>query len=269
MSLSSTFVSSIHYYPIKSCAGAALTEAKLTPRGIEHDREFLLVAENGRFLTQRELPRMALVAPSVTNDRLTLNAPGMAEKTIPITKAGPTTSIVVWRSTCDAVDQGDEVATWLSSYLDFPCRLVRMAEGFVRGVNPDFAKRPLDQVSFADGYPVMLLSEGSLEDLNGRLDHPLPMNRFRPNIVVRGCVPFAEDDWQEIRIASVGFDVVKPCARCTVTTVDQATGIKQPKEPLATLSTFRLRNGQPMFGQNMLHHSNGTFRVGDSVEVLK
>ncbi|MEM7113932.1 MAG: MOSC N-terminal beta barrel domain-containing protein [Chloroflexota bacterium] len=267
--MTQTAVSGIHYYPIKSCAGTALTEAVLTSRGIQHDREFMLVDLDGYFLTQREHPRMALIQPTVTDAHLTLQAPSMTKLTIPIIKEGLTYKSVVWRSQCDVVDQGEEVAAWLNRYLQTPCRLVRMAEGFVRTVNPAFAKRPLDQVSFADGYPVLLISEASLADLNGRLVQPLPMNRFRPNIVVSGCEPFAEDSWQQIRVGSTTFDIVKPCARCTVTTVNQATGEKEPKEPLATLARYRQQAGGVMFGQNLLQQNNGRFQIGDLVEIIR
>ena len=267
--MTKTAVSGIYYYPIKSCAGATLAEATLTPRGIQHDREFLLVALDGHFLTQREFPRMALIQPTPTNEHLTLQAPGMADLTIPIVKEGLTYKSVVWRSTCDVVDQGEEVAAWLSHYLQTACRLVRMAEGFVRTVNPAFAKRPLDQVSFADGYPVTIISEASLADLNGRLAQPVPMNRFRHNIVVSGCEPFAEDSWQQIRIGSTIFNHVKPCARCTVTTVNQATGEKELKEPLATLTSYRKQAGGVMFGQHLLQQNNGRFQVGDLVKIIR
>ncbi|MEM7344248.1 MAG: MOSC N-terminal beta barrel domain-containing protein [Chloroflexota bacterium] len=264
-----THISALYCYPIKSCAGHALEAAVMTPRGIKHDREFMIVDENGDFLTQREYPTMALVRPEVTDTTLTLNAPDMPTLSIDIQKTGTPHSVVVWRSTCDAIDQGNEVAIWLSTYFKTPCRLVRMGEQFVRHVNQDFAKRPDDQVSFADGYPFLLISEASLADLNKRLSTPLPMNRFRPNIVVTECLPFAEDYWEQIKLGDVGFDVVKACARCTITTVDQSTA-ETGKEPLKTLATYRNNPDKGvLFGQNLLQHRNGTLSVGDKVTIIR
>ncbi len=261
-------ISALHYYPIKSCAGHSITEAELTSRGIKHDREFVLTEPDGMFLTQREHPRMALIEPQVTDATLTVNAPDMPTLQIDIRQDGPTKETVVWRSVCDTVDQGDEVAAWFGQYLGIDCRLHRMQNDFVRKVNPDFAKRENDQVSFADGYPFLLIAEASLTDLNQRLAEPLPMNRFRPNIVVSDCRAFAEDYWEKISIGDVKFDVVKPCARCIITTVNQETA-ETSKEPLKTLATFRNIDGAVMFGQNLLHDHNGMIKVGDSVEVLK
>ena len=261
-------ISALHYYPIKSCAGHAITEAQLTPRGIKHDREFVLTEPDGMFLTQREYPRMALIEPKVTDTTLTVDAPDMPTLQIDIQQEGPTQETVVWRSVCDTVDQGQDVAAWFSQYLGIDCRLQRMHNDFVRKVDPDFAKRENDQVSFADGYPFLLISEASLADLNQRLAESLPMNRFRPNIVVNECRAFAEDYWEKISISDVKFDVVKACARCTVTTVNQATA-ETSKEPLKTLATFRNRDGGVMFGQNLLHDHSGTIKVGDSIEIVR
>jgi uncharacterized protein YcbX len=182
-------------------------------------------------------------------------------------RAGATRPVVIWRDTCPAVDQGDEVAGWLSDFLHANCRLVRMADDFVREVDPTYASSPADQVGFADGFPCLLIAEESLADLNSRLAEPLPMNRFRPNIVISGGVPFGEDHVGRLRIGEIVFYAPKACARCTITTVDQATG-ETGKEPLRTFATFRRAQRSVLFGQNLIHATTGTIRVGDSMVAL-
>ena len=166
-----------------------------------------------------------------------------------------------------AVDQGQEASDWFRGFLGVPCRLVGMADEHVRPTGRRL--RPGDQVSFADSYPLLLISEASLEDLNARLAAPLPMDRFRPNIVVSGCPPYAEDGWRTVRAGAVGLDVMKPCVRCVITTTDQQTA-QRSTEPLRTLATYRRdADGGVIFGQNLLHHGPGALRVGDPVEVLE
>ncbi len=263
-----TTISALHIYPIKSCAGHSLEQAQLTPRGLKHDREFMVVDANNMFMTQRKHGKMALIKPDVDDTTLTLNAPGMPEFTLTIQKSGLPESVTVWGDVCQAIDQGAGVAAWLSQYLEADCRLVRMAEDFVRAVEDGYAVRPGDQASFADAYPNLLISEASLADLNSRLDEDLPMNRFRPNIVVKDTAAYAEDTWKKIQMGAVTFDVVKPCARCRVTTIDQASGIRTSDEPLATLGEYRRVGKKMLFGQNILHDSHGTLRVGMPVDVL-
>ncbi|MGN6759660.1 MAG: MOSC domain-containing protein [Thermomicrobiales bacterium] len=262
-------LTAIYHYPIKSCAGTALASATLTSRGLLHDRELLVIdPATGHFLTQREAPRLALVRPAIADGELTVAAVGQAALTVPIAVDGPARPVVVWRDTCLAVDQGDAIAAWLGAVIGRPCRLVRMAEHFVRHVDPHYATSPRDQVGFADGFPVLVISEESLADLNARLATPLPMNRFRPNLVVSGGAPYAEDGWRRVRIGAIVFHLVKPCARCVITTTDQATAARG-KEPLATLATYRRRGPGAMFGQNGIHETPGVIRVGDSIEVLE
>jgi uncharacterized protein YcbX len=261
-------VSALYRYPIKSCAGTALDTADIGVRGIVHDREFMVVeAASGLFVTQRELPRMALIRPDVANGTLHLGAPAMPPLAMRVVADGPPRDVVVWRDRCPAVDQGDDVATWLSDFLERRCRLVRMADAHTRRVDPAYAVREADQVGFADGYPFLLISEESLADLNGRLAAPLMMNRFRPNIVVRGGTPYAEDRWRRIRIGAVELHLVKACARCAITTTDQETAAVG-REPLATLATYRRVERGVLFGQNAIHTTQGAIRVGDTVEVL-
>jgi uncharacterized protein YcbX len=260
-------VTGLYVYPVKSCAGTALDRAELGPRGILHDREFMVVSPDHRFLTQRELPCLALVHPTITASGLRLEAEGMSPLAHCPTDAGPRHQVVVWRDTVPAVDQGNAVADWFSTFLQTSVRLVRMPADVVRAVDPVFARRDTDQVGFADGYPLLLISEESLADLNARMDTPLPMNRFRPNVVVRGWgTPFGEDCWREVRIGSVAFDVVKACARCITTTTDQHTA-ERGAEPLATLATYRRIPRGVLFGQNLIYAERGVISVGDGLEV--
>jgi uncharacterized protein YcbX len=261
-------VAALYHYPIKSCAGTRLAAGVVGRRGFAGDRALMLVDPEGRFLTQREFPRMALIAPRLDGETLTVEAPGMSPLTVVATDDGPRAKVVVWRDRCTAIDQGDAAAAWFGAFLGAPCRLARMADDFVRRVDGRYARRPDDQTGFADGYPFLLISEASLDDLNGRLASPLPMNRFRPNIVVTGCPPFAEDRWKRIQLGPVVFDLVKPCARCVITTTDQTTA-ERGKEPLRTLATYRRRrDGKVLFGQNLLHEGEGVIRAGDAVEIL-
>ncbi len=260
-------VSALHRYPIKSCKGHALHEAITDARGIVGDRRMMIVDPHGEFITQRDMPRLALIEPVMNNDgSMTLHAPKKPSVSFMPSNEGRCVKARVWHDVCDAIDQGSEVAAWLQDFLAIPARLVRMADDFVRRVDARYARRPSDQTGFADGYPFLLTSQASLDDLNARLDSPVPMNRFRPNIVVSGCDAFAEDDWRELRIGDIIFNVVKPCARCTVPTIDQNTAIAD-REPIKTLATYRTFGQKVLFGQNLVAANTGWLRVGDAVEV--
>ncbi|MEP7294370.1 MAG: MOSC N-terminal beta barrel domain-containing protein, partial [Chloroflexota bacterium] len=260
-----------NYYPIKSCAGTTVDSAQIDERGFVNDRRWLIVNPKWHFLTQREIARMALVQPQVDELSLRLTAPDMNALELPTDQGGQRVEITIWKdSGLGAVDQGDEAAEWLSSFLRREVRLVRFAADTFRQVNQRFAPRESDQVGFADAYPFLFISEASLADLNTQLEAPLPMNRFRPNIVVSGTdEPYAEDRWKVIRIGDVIFDVVKPCARCAITTTDQATA-ERGKEPLRTLETYRPgKTGGPLFGQNAVQRSMGVVKTGTPVEVVE
>ncbi len=262
-------VSELNFYPVKGCRGSSLQEAEVGARGIVGDRSFMLVDDDGSFITQRSHPRMALIEPRVAAGSLSLLAPDCDTLSIPVLAYGERRLVTVWRDSCAAIDQGDAVAEWASSFLGTRCRLVRMADDFTRLVDRDYAVSDRDQVGFADGYPFLLTTEESLADLNARMATPLPMNRFRPSIVISGAEPFAEDGWRRIRIGAIIFAVVKPCARCVVTTTDQSTA-ERGREPLRTLATYRRVQGKGvMFGQNLIHESTGVIRVGDPVELVE
>ena len=261
-------IKSLHYYPIKSCAGSDLISANVSSRGIENDRVFMVVDINNIFLTQRNHHKMALIKPSLSAGTITLSAPGTPSLSIKIFNTGASENVVVWKDKCLAIDHGKEAAEWISSFLGVSCKLVMMEKLFLRKLDPDFAFSENNQTGFADGYPFLLISQESLNDLNSKLESPLLMNRFRPNIVIEGSTAYAEDRWRKIKISDIVFELVKPCVRCVITTIDQSS-LSTSKEPLATLATYRISpNGGVMFGQNLIHHNNGILNVGDSVEVL-
>lgn len=262
-------VSGLFRYPIKSCAGHALDAARLDRRGIEYDRRWMVVDVMGQFRTQRELPRMALVHPRIGHGTLILAADGMPDLELGLTDPGQRSLVEVWKDRVNAIDQGERAAEWLTRFLAEPLRLVRFVETEDRRVEPTYAVRAEDQVGFADAYPLLIANEASLADLNLRLEEPLPMRRFRPNIVVGGASPYVEDAWSRVRIGEVEVAVVKPCARCAITTVNPDTGEKG-KEPLRTLATYRRsEEGDVMFCQNAIHLMAGVLRVGDTVDAIR
>ena len=270
-------LSGLFLYPVKSLGGCSVTTADVDDLGLVGDRRFLVVDDTGRFLTQRTLPRMALVATALAADTLTLSAAGAGSVTVRRAPdpAAPVRSVSIWKSEgLLAEDCGDDAAVWLSDFLATRCRLVRIGPAFVRPVLKP-AARPGDRVTFADAVPFLVISEASLADVNDRLvaqgGEPVPMNRFRPNLVISGCAAFAEDTWPRLRIGGVIFRAGGPCARCIVTTTDQLTA-DRGQEPLRTLATYRRDAGDPTdvnFGQNLIHETkSGTVCVGDAVELL-
>ncbi len=264
----SILLSSLIYYPIKACRGVEVTEWNVERMGLKDDRRMMVVTPEGKFLTQREHPRLARVAPTLEGETLILSAPGFDSLRIGVQKTGTPVHVTIWKSqNVEAIDQGEEAAAWFSDWLGASVRLVHIAEGFKRRVNEKYAVSPDDHTGFADGYPILLTSEDSLQDLNARLNTPIPMNRFRPNIVVKGCGPFAEDTWNKIKIGDVELAVVKPCARCVVTTIDKET-LERSKEPLKTLETYRRHELGVIFGQNVIPLNEGYLQVGMTVEIL-
>jgi uncharacterized protein YcbX len=257
----------LYVYPVKSLAGIRLEVAFLDPRGLRHDRQWMLVDQQGEFLSQRRLPRMALIQQQILSDELVLRAPGQAELHLPLTPVlGVPLRVKIWDDICEAKRCGDQADAWFSAFLEQPCQLVYMPADVQRNVDSRYAE-PADQTAFSDGFPLLLISEASLEELNTKLDTPVSMARFRPNLVVAGCRPYAEDAWQQIRIGELTFRVVKPCARCIVTTIDPLTA-ERGVEPLKTLSRYRRDGNKVLFGQNLLHDATGQLACGMSVEVL-
>ncbi|HET6777541.1 MAG TPA: MOSC N-terminal beta barrel domain-containing protein [Gemmatimonadales bacterium] len=259
-------LSGINIYPIKSARGIALSEWETDTFGLRYDRRWMVVDGSGRFITQRNHPRMALVTVTLGDGVLRIDAPGMPTLETPLHPvAAVLTQVVVWDFAGSSTWLGEEAALWFSRFLGTECSLVHMGDDVVRPANPLFAPEAT-RVSFADGYPILLISEESLADLNHRLSQPLHMNRFRPNLVVSGAKAYAEDEWKKIQIGGMPLRVVKPCFRCAITTTDQITG-ERGREPLRTLATYRKVNGEVMFGQNVVHETTGKLRLGDPVLI--
>lgn len=265
-------VSALFLHPVKSLRAVAVQEAEVDDLGLVGDRRFLVTDPAGNFLTQRSHPRMARIDALLDAGVLTLRSEGFGQTRVGCAPdpAAAERTVRVWKSEgLRAEDCGEEPAAWLEDVLEVACRLVRIGPAFHRPVRPDRA-RPGDRVSFADAYPFLVTSEASLEDLNRRLRAAgaaaVPMTRFRPNLVLEGCDPYAEDTWHHIRIGSLVFRAGGPCARCVITTTDPLTG-ERFAEPLRTLASYRrdpLEPTQVNFGQNLVHETkSGRIRVGD------
>lgn len=261
-------VSELYIYPIKSLGGIALNKASLIERGFEHDRRWMLVDADNKFLTQREVNAMAFLKVQIAAEGLlitNINTPG-EQLLVPFEPTITETEMVdVWSSRCRGQRVSDEVDAWFSKQLGFPCKLIYMPDTTRRYVDGRYAHNK-EITSFTDGYPLLLIGQASLDDLNSRLEVPLPMNRFRPNIVFTGGTPFQEDYMKHFDINGITFFGVKPCARCVMTTINQQTGEKA-KEPLKTLSTYRLKNKKILFGQNLLHQGTGIISLGDTITI--
>jgi uncharacterized protein YcbX len=259
-------LSSLHIYPVKSCGGISLTESAVDAFGLQHDRRWMVVTPWGQFLTQREVPALALVRPTVAPPHLRLTAPGMPELVTALAPmGGRPVATQVWDDPISVVAPDHKADDWFSQVVGQEVTLAYMPDDVIRAVDRSYAPSG-GRTGFADGFPFLLVGETSLADLNSRLATPLPMNRFRPNLVVAGSAPFAEDGWRSIHVGGIPMQVVKPCARCVVTTTDQATGRRTGDEPLRTLATFRRQDDKVMFGQNLVHYGIGILRVGDPVE---
>ena len=252
--MSELVISGLFNYPIKSCAGTALSEAQLTATGLRNDRRWMLVNEQGRFITQREHGRMALITPTVVDEGLHIDAPGMATLKVSGTSQATPCSVTVWKDQCNAYDEGSEAETWFSDFLGEPVRLVRFADDQQRISSREWTGDIAASNQFSDGFPVLVISTASLADLNSRLNTALPMNRFRPNVVIDGLPAYGEDDVYELTAGDVQLRIVKPCTRCKITTTDQTTGIAQGPEPLNTLLRYRLDKTLRgvTFGQNAI-----------------
>jgi uncharacterized protein len=261
----------IRVFPVKSLRGALHPSALVQDQGLENDRRWMVVDATGRFLTQREHPRMALLSARIEGTALHLAAPGVAPLHVtPPPQGTASRTVTIWNDLVTATDAGDAAAQYLTHALATPCRLVHLANPAGRPVRPDYA-RPGEVVSFADGFPLLLASAASLADLNSRLAAPIPILRFRPNLVVTGAPPWEEDTWRRIRIGDAIFRVAKPCDRCVITTIDPETAERpNPVEPVRTLGAFRRdTRGGVMFGQNLVPERCTTLHLGDELEVLE
>ncbi|NHA03062.1 MOSC domain-containing protein [Mucilaginibacter sp. HC2] len=260
-------VSEINIYPIKSLGGISLPYAEVTDRGLKYDRRWMLVDEQNRFLTQREYPQMALLKVQIENDGLLVTHYLNGSVLIPFEQHDQSKQeVAIWDDTCAGVFVDQELDNWFSAALGIKCRLIYMPEDTHRQVDRQYAPEGMI-TSFADAYPFLLIGQASLDDLNNRMTEPLPMNRFRPNIVFTGGDAFDEDLMNHIQIAGIDFYGTKLCARCVLTTIDQQTAVKA-KEPLKTLAQYRLRDKKILFGQNLIHENTGILTVGDTLNVL-
>lgn len=261
-----TAITEINIYPIKSTAGLSISRTWVDDLGLSFDRRFVVTDANGKFITARTHPALCLVQVHLVADGLVLNAPNMRTLRIDYRKLSQDyQNVEVWSSCIDAQYCSENCDLWFSQYLQQDCKLFYFGQQSKRQV-----EHSSNQVSFADGYPVLLISQASLEDLNQRAKQNFTMSRFRPNLVVDNCQPFEEDTWRHIRIGEVEFELSKPCSRCIFTTVDPQTGNLHPdKEPIKTLANFRqVAGGDVMFGQNLIPLNQGSIKQGDRVEVL-
>lgn len=260
-----TRIAALYIHPVKSLHRIEVPGLELEPWGPKGDRRWLVVDPDGKFMTQRQHPAMARILTALEGENLHLTGSTvMPLKLAPPGPDAPLARVTVWKDReIEARDAGDQAAAWVSAFLETPCRLVYMA-------TPESA-RPAEfgSVSFADGFPLLVTNTASLTDLNDRLEQPVPMERFRPNIVVESETPWAEDEWRILKIGAVELELVKPCSRCIVTTIDQETGaIPVPREPLRTMTRFRHQPGGVMFGQNALIRRGGAIRLGDRIECF-
>ncbi|KUO07801.1 MOSC domain-containing protein [Streptomyces sp. DSM 15324] len=264
---------SIHRYPVKACRGQAPREAVVEPWGLAGDRRWALIDDGGKVVTQRQQPRLARVAAALVPGGVRLSAPGLEPLTVAVPEPMDPVTLEIFRDKVEGVLADAEAHAWCSAYLGVGVRLVHMDDPATRRpVDPAYAL-PGETVSFADGYPLLLITVASLDALNTLIaegDHaaegPLPMDRFRPNLVVSGTEPWAEDGWSRVEIGEVAFRIAKACGRCVVTTTDQRTA-GRGREPLHTLGRHRRIDGRLVFGQNLVPLGRGTVRIGDPVRV--
>jgi len=260
-------VTGLFRYPVKSLKGVPVPSLSLDEAGAVDDRRWMVVDEAGAFLSQRALPQLSRLTPVLTAEALRLHAPDGAAVEVALAAPGPTRQVRVWKDDVEAVDCGESAAAFLSTAVGRRCRLVRFAEGARRQVDPQYAPARGALTRFTDGYPLLVATEASLAALNARLLRPVAMVRFRPNVVVDGEAPWAEDGWRALTVGAVTLDLVKPCVRCVVTTVDVDTGLAaEDGEPLKTLKALHSLPGRgPVFGQNAVHREKGTIALGDVV----
>lgn len=259
------FVSELYIYPLKSGRGLSLPHVNYNARGPALDRQWMVINSKNRFLTQRQKAHMCLIETSIADDALILNAPGMEELSLSFYESE--IDVTVWQDNVTALDCGSKAASWISRYLETSdCRIVIMPESTKRLVDENYATQQ-QTVSFADGFPSLIISQASLDDFNQKIDTPISMINFRPNIVISDCAPYAEDNWKELRINGIQFSLVKPCSRCIMPSINPETGAKQ-MEVLHALNKYRRKDKATYFGQNALHNTSGIINVGDKVEII-
>jgi len=256
-------ITGLFVYPVKSFGGIALSESAVEKRGLKHDRRWMLVDEDGLFMTQRTDTRLALFRTAIEIGELRITSHTGEERCVPFEARGKKRVVRIWKDTCEGVQVCEELDAWLSGQLGTRCSLIYMPDEMIRSTNPEFTI-PGDMVGFADGYPVLVVGESSLAELNSKLDAPLPMNRFRANITVKGWEPHEEDGWRKLRVGNLTLRAAKQCARCSVPATDQETG-EVGVEPLRALAKYRLKDQKIYFGAYYVPEQCGTLRVGDTI----
>jgi hypothetical protein len=265
--MTSYTLSDLIIYPIKSLAGIHLSRWQVTATGFQYDRKWMLIDNQGQFLSQRRLPKMALIKTAITTEHLILSAPNQENLVLSLAPTGGDVIVsTIWHDQCAARSVSPDADKWFSDFLETDCRLVYLPDNVIRPVDTKYAEAN-DQVGFADGFPFLIISESSLTALNQAMQLDLSMNRFRPNLVIAGCESYAEDSWRNIRIGDVDFKLPKPCSRCAVPTIDPETA-QTGKEPLTTLNRLRKWQNKIYFGQNAIHNKSGSLTIGDKVQII-
>lgn len=257
-------ISELYVHPLKSAAAVSVDKVSIDAFGLENDRRWMLVDEKGIFLSQRQLPVMCLIKAVVLDSILMVTVPDGSTLNVPIV-TNNSRQVEVWGDHCQSYDCGDEAAAYLSEFLEVTCRLVYFPDTEKRQVDLTYAEKG-DLTGFSDGFPLLIISQASLDDLNSKLNESVSMTRFRPNIVISGVEAFAEDNWDNIQIGGINFRVVKPCSRCSIPSVDPLTGLRSV-EPVKTLRGYRMRDSKVYFGQNAIADTTGVLEVGMTVVV--
>ncbi|MBT4837813.1 MAG: MOSC domain-containing protein [Methylococcales bacterium] len=265
--MSEILLAELWHYPVKSMKGNRYKKLTIESRGFQFDRHWMLIDEEGKFLTQRQHPRMTLLKTTLKHGELSLTAEGFSTCKVTTKEKRQALNVDIWQDHCQANSVDKQVDHWLTDFLQQKCRLVEMPDNEVRQVSTDYAQ-PKDQVGFADGFPFLLISQASLDELNNRLETPVTMERFRPNLVITGCKAFAEDNWKRIRIGKIEFRLPKPCSRCSIPGINPLTAAKD-KELLKILATYRHRDNQVFFGQNALHDHLGELTQNMPITILE
>ena len=260
-------ISELIIYPLKSAAGIKLESARIDAFGLSNDRRWMLVDEQGVMITQRKQARMCLLTPRLENNQLYLQARGFSELCVPAADKHHKQGATVWNDRCLANDCGETAAEWLSDFLGIHCRLVYFPAHENRQVDLHYAQ-PGDRTAFSDGFPILLTSQASLDDLNQRLAEPIGMERFRPNLVITGATAYAEDDWKKLQAGEINLRVVKPCSRCIIPNIDPLTAAIH-NEPAQTLASYRKQDNKIFFGQNVIHDQQGTIHSGMTVKIIE
>lgn len=261
-------ISELTVYPIKSARGIAVDTMTLGKLGPDFDRRWMLIDQNGKFITQRQQAKMCLIGTQLKDQHLIVSAPTMPDLEITHTHSldQALRQSTVWGTAVTGYDCGDDVAEWFSAFLEKPCRLIYMPDDGERKVDTAYANDG-ERLAYADGFPLLVASQSSLDDFNSKLGIKIGMERFRPNIVISGCEPYAEDHWQKLCIGDIELSLVKPCSRCIIPSIDPQSATKQ-MEVNEALMRHRRRGNTTFFGQNALYQQFGTIHVGDDVTIL-